>query len=190
MDNSSYFQFDDDKTKYIFSIIIRKLVKWKHSPIYCIMDDVGLQYIAWTDVEKDPWCHAALSGEYKPAKLVSLFDEHLNDMAKGVITLLWFNWYIYTYIYIYWDLFSKKIWIISLSSWRESNLGVIPGDTIMIIPLYEVLWYYDIQMTAKAFPAVLQSSCKKKWLQLFINSPWSHTTHLHWRDHMATTPEL
>ena len=80
--------------------------------------------------------------------------------------------YIHTYIYIYWDLFSKKIWIISLSSWRESNLGVIPGDTIMIIPLYEVLWYYDIQMTvswysAKAFPAVLQSSCKKKVTSTF-----------------------
>ena len=38
MDNSSYFRFDDDdKTKYILSIITKEIGKLKtHSPIYIV----------------------------------------------------------------------------------------------------------------------------------------------------------
>ena len=40
MENSSYFRFDDDKTKYIFSQSSQqRWVNWKHNPIYCIMDN-------------------------------------------------------------------------------------------------------------------------------------------------------
>ena len=55
MDNSSYFQFDDDnKTKqYIISTITRELGKLKtYSPTYCIMDNYDNMLILTHTLDK------------------------------------------------------------------------------------------------------------------------------------------